>query len=102
MYGSLQREGMWPANATINTTVDCGSHCEVYGNPLGERPSESFTLPFCEISYIEPGLGGGNMNATCEPVQGQARITSLIYVFPMFLNVPVSFMNRLLTKPSAD
>lgn len=78
------------ANATINTIVDYGSHGKMYGNPSGDVPSESFTLPFCNADTIEPPLEGGYEEGTSEPVDGPARIMSAIWIWPMFLPVPVT------------
>lgn len=88
--GFLQKDGTWPANATINTTIDCGSHCEMYGNAPGERPGSSFSLSFCEMSDIQHEIGRGTEGESCVVKEGRTRITSMVYVFPMFLSVPVS------------
>jgi hypothetical protein len=70
--------------------IDCGSHCEEYGNPPGERPGETFTIDFCDFSSIQQPLGG-KKNVTCPPPEkGWALITSPAFVWEMFLGPAVS------------
>ena len=88
LYGTFQ--GTWSGNATITARADCGSHCEEYGAPPGERPGESYTDIFCHMSEVEQPLGGKKKNETCPPEIGYALITSPGYVIPMFFSAPVS------------
>ncbi|XXG98252.1 methylenetetrahydrofolate reductase (NAD(P)H) met13 [Hypoxylon texense] len=87
IYGAFQDS--FTPNATIDLTVNCGSHCEEYGTPPGDRPGETTTADFCEMSEIEQPLGGREKrNATCPPEEGYALITSYGYVVPMFFSTP--------------
>ncbi|KAH8165903.1 hypothetical protein CIB48_g2344 [Xylaria polymorpha] len=86
LYGEFQET--FTPNATMELTVDCGSHCEEYGVPPGERPGESGTVPFCGVSDIEQPLGGEKRNETCPPVEGHALITSPGYAWRMFFGAP--------------
>lgn len=89
LYGTFQDS--FTPNATIDVTVDCGSHCEEYGAPPGDRPpGETVTGDFCEMSEIEQPLGGRKRNQTCPPEEGYALISSPGYVVPMFFSTPVS------------
>ncbi|KAI1775060.1 hypothetical protein F4818DRAFT_441884 [Hypoxylon cercidicola] len=87
IYGTFQDS--FTPNATIDLTVDCGSHCEEYGNPPGETPKETVALSFCEMSWIEQPLGGKKKkNETCPPEEGYALITSEGYVWEMPIHTP--------------
>ncbi|KAI8631673.1 hypothetical protein F5Y19DRAFT_493544 [Xylariaceae sp. FL1651] len=86
LYGSFQ--GSFSPNATLDLTVDCGSHCEEYGFPPGERQGETTTEKFCEMSEIEQPLGGKKKNTTCPPKEGYALISSWGFVMPMFFSNP--------------
>ncbi|KAI0191646.1 hypothetical protein F4808DRAFT_443680 [Astrocystis sublimbata] len=89
LYGEFQKT--WTSNATVNITLDCGSHCEEYDIPVPpgeERPGESGTIPFCDVSEIEQPLGGEKRNETCPPVEGFGLISSPGYVWRMFVNFP--------------
>lgn len=88
IHGTFQKT--FAADATMELSVDCGSHCEEYGAPPGETPGESTIAGFCELSDIEQPLGGKKKNATCPPEEGHALISSTGYVMPMFFRVPVS------------
>jgi hypothetical protein len=88
LYGTFQ--GSFTSNATIHLRVDCGSHCEDYGNPPGETPSKTWSFDFCEFSNIQQPLGG-KKNTTCPPEKGWALIASPGYTWPMYINAPVSF-----------
>ena len=85
LYGDFQKS--FTGNGTLELNVNCGSHCEEYGAPA-DSPGESTSFEFCEMSNIEQPLHG--KKATCPPKEGFALISSPAYVFPMFLNVPVS------------
>lgn len=89
IYGTFQDS--FAPNATITVRADCGSHCEEYGAPPGERPGESISADFCEMSGIEQPLGGLETNVTCPPQEGHALISSPGYIMPMFFHAPVSF-----------
>ncbi|KAB5583245.1 hypothetical protein GE09DRAFT_1078164 [Coniochaeta sp. 2T2.1] len=95
LYGTFQ--DTIPANATINITVDCGSHCEENDLPPGS--GESFTLDLCEFSWIEQPLGGMRKSPICPPEQGPGLITHIGYVWPMFINFPVSCRLLLFVRP---
>ncbi|KAB5566683.1 hypothetical protein GE09DRAFT_1107834 [Coniochaeta sp. 2T2.1] len=84
LYGTFQ--DTFPANATINITVDCGSHCEDYGVPSGT--GGSFTLDFCDVSGIEQPLGGMRKTPICPPEKGSGLIKNVGYVWPMFIRSP--------------
>ncbi|KAI0521842.1 hypothetical protein F5B22DRAFT_643428 [Xylaria bambusicola] len=86
LYGEFQ--GSFTPNATMNFRVDCGSHCEEYGGPPGEREGESGEMPFCDLTEIEQPLGGGKRNETCPPVEGHALLTSPGYAWRMFFGAP--------------
>jgi hypothetical protein len=83
LYGSFQES--WTGNATIESRVDCGSHCEEYGVPPGEMPSETWTPQFCDMTEIEQPTGG-KKNVTCPPVPGYALLTSPGYVWPLMFH----------------
>jgi len=76
-------------NATINLTVDCGSHCEEYGAPPAF--GESFLMDFCEFTWIEQPLGGKKKVPVCPPEKGYGLVQNVGYVWPMFIRNPVSF-----------
>ncbi|KAI5863771.1 hypothetical protein GGS23DRAFT_513425 [Durotheca rogersii] len=86
IYGTFQHS--FTPNATLDLTVDCGSHCEEYGAPPGDSPGETVTADFCEMSGIEQPLGGKKKNVTCPPEEGYALISSRGYVVPMFFGTP--------------
>ncbi|KAM0715194.1 hypothetical protein Q7P37_009659 [Cladosporium fusiforme] len=87
LYGTFQHT--FSPNATINLKVDCGSHCEEYGNPPGESPSETVEVDFCEVSEIDQPLGRkSDRNGTCPPEKGYALLSSAAYVVPMFFSTP--------------
>ncbi|KAI1268556.1 hypothetical protein F5Y18DRAFT_234590 [Xylariaceae sp. FL1019] len=87
LYGIFQKP-LTP-NATINAYIDCGSHCEDYGNPPGERPGAGIDVDFCEFTQIQQPLGGlPKRNTTCPPVAGYALSTSMGYLMPMFFRTP--------------
>ncbi|KAI6081592.1 hypothetical protein F4821DRAFT_24424 [Hypoxylon rubiginosum] len=86
IYGTFQDS--FAPNATITVRADCGSHCEEYGAPPGERPGESISADFCEMSGIEQPLGGLETNVTCPPQEGHALISSPGYIMPMFFHAP--------------
>lgn len=76
----------------MNAILDCGSHCEMYGVPPDKRAGEWETVPFCDgsVASIEQPLGRGK-KATCPPsVAGDALITTMLWIVPMFFRVPVS------------
>jgi len=89
LYGTFQDS--FTLNSTIEVRIDCGSHCEEYGNPPGEMPGESFLFDYCEYSNIMQPTGGEKRNVTCPPEKGWALIETLAYIWPMFLRVPVRF-----------
>ncbi|KAI1461187.1 hypothetical protein F4805DRAFT_415008 [Annulohypoxylon moriforme] len=88
LYGTFQES--FSSNATFTFMEDCGSHCEDYGNPPGERPGGTlFTMPFCNMSLIEQPLGGRpKKDETCPPEEGYALVKSMGYVMPMVLRTP--------------
>jgi len=88
IYGTFQSTETWTENATLTWRADCGSHCEMYGNPPGETPSESIDWNFCEIHDIMQPTGGEKRNATCPPVNGWALATTIVYIFPLWLREP--------------
>ena len=95
LYGTFQ-ESFRETNATLDLRIDCGSHCEEYGNPPGEVPSTTFEMDFCKVSYVQqPSEPDGKLgNYTCSPSHdGLGKITSPVYLLPMFIRVPVCFVS---------
>jgi hypothetical protein len=71
--------------------VNCGSHCEEYGNPpLGDKPTPAWTVPFCNVTQIEQPLGG-KKDVTCPPEKGWALITTMGYTWSAIMSSPVSY-----------
>jgi hypothetical protein len=92
LYGTLKSTFPQP-NATITVTVDCGSHCADYGVPPGQ--GDSFEVDFCEFSQIEQPLGGKRESPGCPPPEpGPGLISSVGYVWPMFIRAPVSRLEK--------
>ena len=89
IYGTFQGTKTWMENATLTWTVDCGSHCEMYGNPPGETPSRSMSWDFCGLHDIMQPIGRDKRNATCPPVDGRALATTAMWIPPLVLVHPV-------------
>jgi hypothetical protein len=100
VYGSFQNT--FTSNATIDLTVDCGSHCDMYGVPPDERAGETGSFNFCDLTEIEQPTGGEKRNDTCNPKQGYALISSEAYIFPMFIRAPVCFLRLIHTFMRAE
>ncbi|KAK6419603.1 Phosphatidylglycerol/phosphatidylinositol transfer protein [Oleoguttula sp. CCFEE 5521] len=75
-------------NATINATVDCGSHCDIYGVLPGEPTGESDIEDFCEFTKIQQPLGGRKPQDRCLPEPGFALITAPGYAWRMIFEGP--------------
>ncbi|OQO14035.1 hypothetical protein B0A48_00911 [Cryoendolithus antarcticus] len=85
IYGSFL--GPIGYNATINATVDCGSHCEEFGAKPGDPTSESDKEDFCEMTKIQQPLGGRPAKQ-CLPEPGFGLITAPGYAWRMIFNGP--------------
>lgn len=85
IYGTFQGTRTWTENATLTWTVDCGSHCEMYGYPPGETDGASMDLNFCELHDIMQHTGRHKRNVTCPPVDGRALATTFMWISPWFL-----------------
>jgi len=95
IYGTFQSTKTWTENATLTWNVDCGSHCEMYGNPPGETPSGSMSWDFCELHDIMQPTGRDKRNATCQPVDGWALATTFMWIPPLVLVQPVGLASVL-------
>ncbi|KAK6439337.1 hypothetical protein LTR95_004462 [Oleoguttula sp. CCFEE 5521] len=84
VYGTVL--GMFGHNATLNATVDCGSHCDMYGVPPGERRGECTVRDLCELVDLQQPLQGRKSNGTCMPEPGYALIPApgyaWVWIFP--------------------
>lgn len=90
IYGDFR--STWAGNAIMNATLDCSSHCEMYHAPPETWGGESFDIPFCGggVDAIEQPLGRGK-KATCPPSEPRfALLTSILWVVPLIVHVPVS------------
>jgi hypothetical protein len=109
-YGNVLES--WEANGTTTLTLDCGSHCEEYGQPEEDWAGENFTAPgVCgwAIGDIQQPVGGPRKrNETCPPVAGPAVITSLGWVpwiliyAPVCLSLPRSIFRSTASDPLGD
>ncbi|OIW25809.1 hypothetical protein CONLIGDRAFT_684347 [Coniochaeta ligniaria NRRL 30616] len=92
-YGTVLES--WEANGTTTLTLDCGSHCEEYGQPEEDWAGENFTVPgVCgwAIGDIQQPVGGPRKrNETCPPVAGPAVITSLGWVPWILIYAPAYY-----------
>lgn len=96
VYGEFQ--DTFTPLATINATIDCGSHCEMYGHKPGEVVGESDIEDLCDMIEIEQPTGGKKKNVTCPPEPGYALITGPGYAWPMLFHTVVSVNSLLRVK----
>jgi hypothetical protein len=64
IYGTFHGTKTWKENAALTWTVDCGSHCEMYGNPPGKTEGSSMDFNFCELHDIMQPIGRHKRNET--------------------------------------
>jgi len=90
LYGTF-KDTWGPENATLDFTIDCGSHCEEYGHVPGDPKGETNRFDLCEFSQgLEQPLGGRKKNETCPPEPGPAMIPYAGFVWPFPFHVAVS------------
>lgn len=77
MYGEFQES--FSDDSILTARVDCGSHCEEYGNPPGETPFGLYKDGFCNLTEIMQPTGGEKKKKTCPPEKGWALLESVAW-----------------------